>query len=181
MIRRTSEQWLALIDQHKTSGLTQTAFAKQQGIDPSYFSQRKQQLLAWQQDDHDGFVELTPQGVQFCQPMVLKKRDVVMKMFIDTPKIYLHKQPVDFRKSINGLEPYKYLTGLFEKLPTANTPEVLAKLLPYLSGRQPCCKVWLLLRLPTVFLKPQNSIFPTARYNGSLQRVQKREKRAFAL
>lgn len=26
-----------------------------------------------------------------------------MKMFIDPPKIYLHKQPVDFRKSINGL------------------------------------------------------------------------------
>ena len=26
-----------------------------------------------------------------------------MKMFIDAPKIYLHKQPVDFRKSINGL------------------------------------------------------------------------------
>lgn len=26
-----------------------------------------------------------------------------MKMFIDVPKIYLHKQPVDFRKSINGL------------------------------------------------------------------------------
>ncbi|WP_460862649.1 IS66 family insertion sequence element accessory protein TnpB [Rheinheimera gaetbuli] len=24
-------------------------------------------------------------------------------MFIDPPKIYLHKQPVDFRKSINGL------------------------------------------------------------------------------
>ncbi len=26
-----------------------------------------------------------------------------MMMFIDTPKIYLHKQLVDFRKSINGL------------------------------------------------------------------------------
>ena len=26
-----------------------------------------------------------------------------MKMFVDTPKIFLHKQPVDFRKSINGL------------------------------------------------------------------------------
>jgi transposase len=24
-------------------------------------------------------------------------------MFIDTPNIYLHKPPVDFRKSINGL------------------------------------------------------------------------------
>ncbi len=46
MIRRTSEQWLTLIDQHKTCGLTQTAFAKQQGIDPSYFSLRKRQLLA---------------------------------------------------------------------------------------------------------------------------------------
>ena len=32
---------------------------------------------------------------------------------------------------INGLEPYKYLTELFEQLPTANTPEALAKLLPY--------------------------------------------------
>jgi len=32
---------------------------------------------------------------------------------------------------INGLEPYKYLTGLFEKLPAANTSEALAKLLPY--------------------------------------------------
>lgn len=28
---------------------------------------------------------------------------LTMKMFIDPPKIYLHKQPVDFRKSINGL------------------------------------------------------------------------------
>jgi transposase len=26
-----------------------------------------------------------------------------MKMFVDIPQIYLHKQPVDFRKGINGL------------------------------------------------------------------------------
>jgi transposase len=32
---------------------------------------------------------------------------------------------------INGLEPYHYLTRLFEQLPKANTPEALAKLLPY--------------------------------------------------
>ena len=32
---------------------------------------------------------------------------------------------------INGLEPYNYLTELFEKLPTANTPADLVKLLPY--------------------------------------------------
>jgi hypothetical protein len=30
----------------------------------------------------------------------------------------------------NDLAPYKYLTELFEKLLTANTPENLAKLLP---------------------------------------------------
>ena len=28
---------------------------------------------------------------------------VCMKMFVEPPAIYLHKQPVDFRKSINGL------------------------------------------------------------------------------
>jgi hypothetical protein len=66
MIRRTSEQWLALFDQHKTSDLTQTKSAKQQGIDPSYFSLRKRQLLAWQQQDDDGFVELTPTRMAFC-------------------------------------------------------------------------------------------------------------------
>lgn len=26
-----------------------------------------------------------------------------MKMFVEPPAIYLHKSPVDFRKSINGL------------------------------------------------------------------------------
>lgn len=62
MLRRTFEQWQTLFDQHKASGLTQTEFAKQQGIHPSYFSLRKRQLLAWQQDDNDGFVELTPHG-----------------------------------------------------------------------------------------------------------------------
>lgn len=58
MVRRSSQQWLALIDQHKTGGLTQTEFAKQQYIDLSYLSLRKRQLLSWQQDDKDGFVEL---------------------------------------------------------------------------------------------------------------------------
>lgn len=34
-------------------------------------------------------------------------------------------------EKVNGLDPYKYLSELFEKLPTTNTPEALAKLLPY--------------------------------------------------
>ncbi len=89
MIRRTSEQWLALFDQHKSSGLTQTEFAKQQGIDPSYFSLRKRQLLAWQQDDDVGFVELTPNGILFCQPMVLKKRDVELHLPTGTDAVWV--------------------------------------------------------------------------------------------
>lgn len=89
MIRRTSEQWLALFDQHKSSGLTQTEFAKQQGIDPSYFSLRKRQLLAWQQDDNDGFVELTPHGIVFCQPMLLRKRDIELHLPSGTEAVWL--------------------------------------------------------------------------------------------
>ena len=89
MIRRTSEQWQALIDQHKSSGLTQIEFAKQQGIDPSYFSLRKRQLLAWRQDDDVGFVELTPQGILFRQPMVLKKRDVELHLPAGTDAVWV--------------------------------------------------------------------------------------------
>lgn len=76
MNRRTTEQWLALFEQHKSSGLTQTEFAKQQGIDPTYSSYRKRQLLTWQHEDDTGFVELTTQGMLLSQPMLLKKRDV---------------------------------------------------------------------------------------------------------
>lgn len=68
MIRRTSEQWLALFDQHKTSGLTQTEFAKRQGIDPSYFSLRKRQLLAWQQA---AFFKLVVTIDRFKRPVFL--------------------------------------------------------------------------------------------------------------
>jgi len=89
MIRRTTEQWLALFDQHKVSGLTQTEFAKQQGIDPTYFSYRKRQLLAWQQDDNTGFVELTPQGMLLSQPMLLKKRDVELHLPPGTDALWL--------------------------------------------------------------------------------------------
>lgn len=89
MIRRTIEQWLALFDQHKASGLTQTEFAKQQGIDPSYFSYRKRQLLAWQQDDDTSFVELTSQGMSLCQPMVLKKRDIELHLPAGTDALWL--------------------------------------------------------------------------------------------
>ncbi len=89
MIRRTTEQWLALFDQQKNSGLTQTEFAKHHSIDPSYFSQRKRQLLGWQQDDNGGFVELTPQGLLFCQPMVLKKRDVELHLPSGTDAVWL--------------------------------------------------------------------------------------------
>ncbi|MBL4240148.1 IS66 family insertion sequence element accessory protein TnpB [Vibrio fluvialis] len=88
-MRRTSEQWLALFDQLKSSGLTQTEFANQQGIDPSYFSLRKRQLLAWQQDDNDGFVELTPHGIVFCQPMLLKKRDIELHLAAGTDAVWL--------------------------------------------------------------------------------------------
>ena len=70
-------------------GDSSAAFAKQQGIDPSYFSLRKRQLLAWQQDDNHGFVELTPQGVLFCQPMVLKKRDVELHLPAGTDVVWV--------------------------------------------------------------------------------------------
>ncbi|WP_445769450.1 IS66 family insertion sequence element accessory protein TnpA [Rheinheimera sp.] len=89
MIRRTTEQWLALFDQQKTSGLTQTEFAKQQGIDPTYFSYRKRQLLVWQQEDYTGFVELTTQDMLLSQPMLLKKHDVELHLPSGTDALWL--------------------------------------------------------------------------------------------
>ncbi|EPK7250425.1 IS66 family insertion sequence element accessory protein TnpA, partial [Acinetobacter baumannii] len=44
-MHRTKEQWFALFAEQAQSGLTQTEFAKRQGIIPTYFSYRKRQLL----------------------------------------------------------------------------------------------------------------------------------------
>ena len=44
MPRRTQQQWLALFDQQKTSGLNYTDFANSKGISPKYFSLRRSQL-----------------------------------------------------------------------------------------------------------------------------------------
>jgi hypothetical protein len=43
-MRRTQAQWLSLIQEQQRSGLSATTFCKKRGIDPKYFSLRKNQL-----------------------------------------------------------------------------------------------------------------------------------------
>ena len=45
-MRRSREEWQALIHAQKTSGLNQTQFFKEHGLNPKYFSLRKNQLLS---------------------------------------------------------------------------------------------------------------------------------------
>ena len=45
MKRRTRAQWLALIQQQQSSGLNASAFCREQGVSPKYFSRRRRQLL----------------------------------------------------------------------------------------------------------------------------------------
>ena len=44
MKRRTPEQWQALFNEHKTSGLTAAEFCRQNNLNAKYFSLRRQQL-----------------------------------------------------------------------------------------------------------------------------------------
>jgi phosphopantetheinyl transferase len=44
MTRRTQEQWQALVEEQKHSGLTQTKFCEHHEISSKYFSLRKSQL-----------------------------------------------------------------------------------------------------------------------------------------
>jgi len=45
MIRRSKAQWLALFEAHDKSGLTATAFCREHQLNPTYFSQRRKQLV----------------------------------------------------------------------------------------------------------------------------------------
>ena len=62
-----------------------------------------------------------------------------MMNFADVP-VYLHREAVDFRKTINGLietakahdlNPEKYLTEIYRQLPNIKTVEQVEQLLPW--------------------------------------------------
>lgn len=52
---RTKSDWLALIDEFEQSGLTQTEFCAQRGLNARYFSQRRMKLKA--QPNSSGFTQ----------------------------------------------------------------------------------------------------------------------------
>lgn len=52
---RTKSDWLALLDEFEQSGLTQTEFCAQRGLNARYFSQRRMKLKA--QPESSGFTQ----------------------------------------------------------------------------------------------------------------------------
>lgn len=46
MQRKTKQQWLTLIEQFESSGLSQTDFCKNHDLNPKYFSLKRSKLLA---------------------------------------------------------------------------------------------------------------------------------------
>lgn len=69
-MRRTQSQWLSLIQEQQRSGLSATAFCNKRGINPKYFSLRKNRLQTQPLDatKAGGFVRLpapaAPQAIQ---------------------------------------------------------------------------------------------------------------------
>jgi len=53
--RRTKAQWLSLINEFEQSGLTQTEFCAQRGLNAKYFSLRRMKLKA--QPESSGFIQ----------------------------------------------------------------------------------------------------------------------------
>ena len=59
MIRRSKTEWLNLIDEHASSGLSATEFCRRNKLNPKYFSLRRRELA----QTTSAFVELAPQAV----------------------------------------------------------------------------------------------------------------------
>jgi hypothetical protein len=45
MKRRSKDEWFTLFDEHKTSGLSASAFCRERGLNAQYFGKRRMQLL----------------------------------------------------------------------------------------------------------------------------------------
>lgn len=58
MTHRTRQEWLALFEQHKQSGLTIKAFCQERELNPAYFSKRRGELLTSEHEAHSPFIQL---------------------------------------------------------------------------------------------------------------------------
>ncbi|AGU96106.1 hypothetical protein M892_16190 [Vibrio campbellii ATCC BAA-1116] len=121
--RHTNQEWQTLIEQSESSSLSTLAFCKLNELNPSTFYAKRQQLK--KADVSQGFVraevveKTTKYQAQIATAnMTLLINDVelsipqgtgrthwslVMKHMLSAPEIYLYRESVDFRKSINGL------------------------------------------------------------------------------
>lgn len=61
-VRRNESQWRELFTEHESSGLSAAQFCRLRGIDPKYFSLRKQQLKAVSSK----FIEMKPESTQLA-------------------------------------------------------------------------------------------------------------------
>ena len=130
MAKRTHAEWITLFTQQHTSGLSAAAFCRQHKLCPKYFSLRKKQLR-WaspqgridRREVTSAFVparvtQPTTQSIQLrWQSMdgvgsadkpataIVGSADEGAGSMIQWQgtSVYLHREPVDFRKAINGL------------------------------------------------------------------------------
>ena len=75
---RTKEQWLALIDEFEQSGLKQSEFCAQHGINPKYFSLRRMKLKA--PSAASGFVPAVLSEAQSAGQVTIHYGAVTLKM-----------------------------------------------------------------------------------------------------
>ena len=76
--RRTKAQWLSLIDEFEQSGLTQTEFCVQRGINAKYFSLRRIKLKA--RPESTGFSQAVVSDPQASAQVTLHYGAVTVKL-----------------------------------------------------------------------------------------------------
>jgi hypothetical protein len=76
VVRRSAAQWKALVDSHRKSGLTQTAFCAREGISAMSLSSWRKRLSAKPEETSDmaspSFVEITPPLKAIEQALTLR-------------------------------------------------------------------------------------------------------------
>lgn len=82
--RRTQDQWLSLIDEFEQSGLTQTEFCAQRGINAKYFSLRRTKLKAHRESA--GFVRAVTADAEPTSQITLHYGRVTLKVSASDPQ-----------------------------------------------------------------------------------------------
>ena len=140
MSYRKPEQWLKVIKEQRTSGLSAVAFCKNNNINPKYFSHQKNKLCP----NKSSFIKAATVEIIIhanwmikCGELIQPLINLIQDKLLDEPVMHMDETPVQVLNEPNKKAQSKSYMRVLTSLQSSAQPAVLFSYSPSRSGDIP--------------------------------------------